>query len=72
MPARKAKQAGRPQKAGRSPKAGRPPGGSETRPQAKRRQRSATVAVNKGTTLLQTDQGTKVAWGANQRRKGKV
>jgi hypothetical protein len=57
---------------GRSPKAGRPPGGPEVRPQAKRRQRSATVAVKKGATLLQTDQGTQVAWGANQRRKGKV
>jgi hypothetical protein len=65
MPARKTKQAGR------SRKAGRPPGGPEVRPQAKRRQRSATVAVKKGT-LLQTDQGTQVAWGANQRRKGKV
>jgi len=72
MPARKAKQAGRPQKAERSRKAGRPPVGSELRPQAKRRQRSATVAVKKGTTLLQTDQGTQVAWGGNQPRKGKV
>ncbi|HUG35386.1 MAG TPA: hypothetical protein VML54_00455 [Candidatus Limnocylindrales bacterium] len=71
MPARKTK-AGRPQKAKRSPKAGRPPGGPELRPQAKRRQRAASVAVKKGTTLLQTDQGTQVAWGANQRRKGKV
>jgi len=66
MPTRRTKQAGR------SPKAGRPPGGPEVRPQAKRRQRSAAVAVKKGTILLQTDQGTRVAWGANQRRKGKV
>ena len=72
MPARKAKQTGRAQKAERSRKAGRPPVRSELRPQAKRRQRSATVAVKKGTTLLQTDQGTQVAWGANQPRKGKV
>ena len=56
----------------RSAKAGRPPMKSATRPQAARRKRSATVAVKKDTTMLQTDAGTKVLWGANQKRPSKA
>lgn len=58
----------------RSPKAPRPPGGitAAERPATKRRRRSATVALRKDSTLVQTDAGTKVAWGANQRRPSKL
>jgi hypothetical protein len=56
----------------RSAKAGRPPVTSATRPQVARRKRSATVAVKKDTTMLQTDAGTKVLWGANQKRPSKT
>jgi hypothetical protein len=56
----------------RSPKAGRPPAAKASkRSPVRRRQRSATAAVSKGTTLLQTDAGTEVVWGANQRRPTK-
>jgi hypothetical protein len=37
-----------------------------------RRRRSASTAVSKGTTLLQTDQGTQLVWGGNQPRPQKV
>lgn len=57
---------------GRSKKAGRPPAGPTARPQARRRQRSATTAVKKDGMRMQTDQGTKVLWGANQRRPTRV
>ena len=56
----------------RSAKAGRPPVQPATRPQVARRKRSAIVAVKKDTTLLQTDAGTKVLWGANQKRPSKT
>jgi hypothetical protein len=56
----------------RSAKAGRPSVKSATRPQVARRKRSATVAVKKDTTMLQTDAGTKVLWGANQKRPSKT
>ena len=56
----------------RSSKAGRPPTDAKARPQARRRQRSATGAVKKDATLAQTDRGTKVLWGANQRRPSRV
>ena len=57
----------------RSAKAGRRPAAKPaTRPQVARRKRSATVAVKKDTTLLQTDAGTKVLWGANQKRPSKT
>ena len=57
----------------RSAKAGRPPAAKPaTRPQVGRRMRCATVAVKKDTTLLQTDAGTKVLWGANQKRPSKT
>jgi hypothetical protein len=65
-----AKKTGRVQ--GRSKKAGRPLGGEPARAQARRRQRSASTAVKKDTTLMQTDKGTKVLWGANQRKPTRV
>jgi hypothetical protein len=37
-----------------------------------RRRRSAVAAVKKDTTILQTDQGTKLVWGGNQPRPQKV
>ena len=46
---------------------------SSSRSSAKdRRRRSAATAVSKGTTLLQTDQGTQLVWGGNQPRPQKV
>ena len=57
---------------GRSAKAGRPPTEPMARPQARRRQRSASTAVKKNGTRLQTDRGTQVLWGANQRRPTRV
>jgi hypothetical protein len=56
----------------RSRKAGKPSPELSARPQVKRRRRSATVAVKKDTLLKQTDAGTKVLWGANQKRASKV
>ena len=35
------------------------------------KKRSATVAVKKDTTMLQSDAGTQVVWGANQKRPTK-
>ena len=57
---------------GRSPKAGRPLREARVGQQTRRRRRSATVAVKKDTTVMQTDAGTKVLWGANQRRPTRV
>ena len=37
-----------------------------------RRRRSAVVAVKKDTTILQTDRGTQLVWGANQPRPQKI
>jgi hypothetical protein len=57
----------------RSTKAGRPPAVKPaTPPQVARRKRSATVAVKKDTTMLQTDVGTKVLWGSKQKRPSKT
>ncbi len=57
----------------RSAKAPRPPkAAARERPSVKRRRRSATAAVKKDTTLMQTDAGTKVLWGANQRRPTRI
>jgi hypothetical protein len=48
-------------------------GKASTKKSAKiRRRRSAATAVNKGTTLLQTDRGTQLVWGGNQPRPQKV
>jgi hypothetical protein len=61
-----------PARTGRSPKAGRPPAGKTAqRSQVERRKRSATAAVKKDTTVLQSDAGTQVVWGANQVRPTK-
>jgi hypothetical protein len=49
----------------RSPKAPSPAREITTvKAQATRRQRSATAAVRKDTTVLQTDEGPRVAWSA--------
>lgn len=57
----------------RSPKAGRPPEDDRPLPaRVSRRRKTATVSVKKKTTMLQTDAGTKVLWGANQRRPTRV
>lgn len=73
MPTKKTKTTKKPRSATpRSAKAARPPVEATARPQARRRQRSATAAVKKGTTLVQSDQGTKVLWGANQPRPTRI
>jgi hypothetical protein len=59
-------------KNGRSRKAGRPPAEQRGRPQVERRRRSAKVAVKKDAKMMQTDAGTELRWGANQRRPSKV
>jgi hypothetical protein len=46
----------------RSKKAGRPPAESTSSPQTRRRQKTASAAVSKGTTLFQTDKGPRAAW----------
>ena len=46
----------------RSKKAGRPPAESTSPPQTRRRQKTATAALSKGTTLSQTDTGPRAAW----------
>lgn len=46
----------------RSKKAGRPPAESTSSPQTRRRQKTASAAVSKGTTILQTDKGSRAAW----------
>ncbi len=46
----------------RSKKAGRPPVESTSSPQTRRRQKTATTAVSKGTTILQSDEGSRAAW----------
>ena len=57
----------------REPRGKKKKGKSSTKKSAKtRRRRSATTAVNKGTTLLQTDRGTQLVWGGNQPRPQKV
>jgi hypothetical protein len=61
-----------PARPARSPKAGRPPQERAAPSRVKSRRRSATVAVRKDTELKQTDAGTQVRWGANQRRPQKV
>ena len=48
----------------RSPKAGRPPEEIVLAPRVGRRQKTAHVAVRKGTTLLQTGHGLRVVRGA--------
>ena len=50
----------------RSPKAGRPPEEIVTSPRVRRRQKRASVAVRKGTTLLETDHGPRVTLAAKK------
>lgn len=57
-----------PKKAGpaRSAKAGRPPEERKMSPQAKRRQKSATAAFSKGTTIHQAARDPRAAWPASR------
>lgn len=50
----------------RSPKAGRPPEETISPPRVRRRQKTAHVAVRKGTTLLETGHGPRVIQGAKK------
>jgi hypothetical protein len=56
---------------GRSPKAPSPPRQPEATPRVRRRQKSARVALSKGTTVFETDHGPRAAWpaSASKRRK---
>lgn len=46
----------------RSAKAGQPPRATPVTAQARRRQKTAHVALSKGTTLRETDRGPRAAW----------
>jgi len=48
----------------RSPKAPALPAAGPAKGQTRRRQRRATAAVRKDTTILQTDEGPRAAWSA--------
>jgi hypothetical protein len=50
----------------RSAKAGRPPEERKLSSQVKRRQKSATAAFSKGTTLHQAPGGSRAAWPASR------
>ncbi len=50
----------------RSTKAGRPPEPLVVSPQNRRRMRTARVAVRKGTMVLETDHGPRIAWGVTK------
>jgi hypothetical protein len=50
--------------ASRSPKAPARPAVESAARQKTRRQRRATVAIRKDTTVMQTDEGPRVAWSA--------
>ena len=50
----------------RSKKAGRPPRESASAPQTRRRRKTATAAVSKGTTLFQNDEGSRAAWSGSR------
>jgi hypothetical protein len=51
----------------RSKKAGRPPAEpASSSPGKSRRRKSATAAVSKGTTLLQSDRGARAAWSGSK------
>ena len=65
--ARRAKTARRkPTSSTRSAKAGRTPKEPVLPPRVRRRQKSATAAVNKGTTLQQAAEGPRAAWPASR------
>lgn len=48
----------------RSKKAARPPVESGSSSQVGRRRKSASVAVSKGTMVMQSDKGSRAAWSA--------
>jgi hypothetical protein len=50
----------------RSPKAGRPPETSVPPARVKRRSKTATAAVKKDTTLVQTARGPRVLWSGSK------
>ena len=50
----------------RSAKAGRPPEQRPLAPRVKRRQKSASAAFSKGTTLYQAAEGPRAAWPASK------
>jgi hypothetical protein len=50
----------------RSPKAGRPPEEIVSPPRVRRRQKTAHVALRKGTTLLEAEHGPRVALGVKK------
>ncbi len=52
--------------AARSPKAGRPPETRAVAPRVRRRQRTATVAFRKDTTIHQAAEGPRVVWGGTK------
>jgi len=53
-----------PVRASRSPKAGRPPEASVSPPRIRRRQKTASAAVRKDTTLLQSGEDPRARWPA--------
>jgi len=55
----------------RSPKAGSPPRETAASPQAKRRQKRASIKLSKGTTLFETDHGPRSAWPASASKRKK-
>ncbi len=48
----------------RSPKAGKPPEEAPGPPRVRRRQKTVTVAIRKGSTVMQTEHGPRVVRGA--------
>ena len=52
--------------AARSPKAGRPPETRATAPRVRRRQKTATTAFRKDTTIHQAAEGPRVVWGVTK------
>ena len=50
----------------RSPKAGRPPEERVVAPRVRRRQKSASAAYSKGTTLHQPTRGSRANWPASR------
>ena len=50
----------------RSPKAGRPPSKSARPARVKRRERTATAAVKKDTTLVQTERDPRARWSGSR------
>jgi hypothetical protein len=55
----------------RSAKAGSPPRTSARSPQVRRRQKTASPSLSKGTTLFETDHGPRAAWPASTSKRKK-